>query len=388
MALEGSIQDFGLTDIIQFLRQQTKTGVLSVQSNERWTKIYFKDGMIVSAATAETEGIDWLYQRLLKSGRIGESQLKPIMEHHRDPGSFATGLQEAGLITQQDLSLFFKIQTKETLFALFRLKEGEYRFDPTSLEYNQKYSTPIDSDFILLEGMRQLDEWPNIKKQINSKSIKFEKNSELIDKVSVFHEEISFDEEATQEQAENNNYLITDDEMAVYQFIDGQRNVQQLEDMALIGEFQTHKVLLNLVSKGLIYQKIKEVAKTPKSREKEVAREISPSEKPSYSVLSNTILLVILLTWVLLFAPRLKENFLSFQTAVQITDNEKSKRKNLELIEAINIFYYRNSMLPENLKELTTDIQESQSLVDHLSDRGLHYDIEDQGFRLLMDIKL
>ena len=175
MALEGTIQDFGLTDIIQFLRQQTKTGVLSIQSGEQRTKVYFKDGMIVSAATAETEGIDWLAQRLLRSGYVSELQLKQVLEQYPDPGRFGAGLQESGLVTQQDLKRFFEYQTKETLFTLFRLKEGTYRFELTPFDNPQHDITPLDPDFILLEGMRQLDEWPMIKNKISSENIIFEK---------------------------------------------------------------------------------------------------------------------------------------------------------------------------------------------------------------------
>ena len=385
MALEGSIQDFGLTDIIQFLRHQTKTGVLSVQSNERWTKIYFKDGMIVSTATSEAEGIDWLFNRLLRSGRISEAQLNQIREDHREPGRFETGLQEAELITQQDLRRFFEIQNKETLFSLFRLKEGTYHFESTSVDFNEAHITPMNADFILLEGMRQLDEWPMIKKQINNGNVVFEKKQDLIDKVSISQEkDISFGEETTQEEPKHENYLVTGNEMAVYQLMDGQRNIQQLVDRALLGEFETYQAILKLVSKGLVHQKVEAVAKTPVKLDMTVPKEEPAGETSSVSLLWNTILFVIVIAWIAMITPKFIDTFLSFQVAGQIVDDEVSKRKLLEINEAINIYYYKNKGLPMNLNELTLDVPESQPIVDYLSTRGLRYEKEGQGFTVTM----
>ena len=47
MALQGDLRDFSITEIIQLIGQQFKTGVLNVQHGRKKVEIYFVDGMIV-----------------------------------------------------------------------------------------------------------------------------------------------------------------------------------------------------------------------------------------------------------------------------------------------------------------------------------------------------
>ena len=47
MALQGTLKDFSITEIIQLIGQQLKTGVLKIRRGKNVVEIYFVDGMIV-----------------------------------------------------------------------------------------------------------------------------------------------------------------------------------------------------------------------------------------------------------------------------------------------------------------------------------------------------
>ena len=47
MALQGTLKDFSITEIIQLIGQQLKTGVLKIRRGKSTVEIYFVDGMIV-----------------------------------------------------------------------------------------------------------------------------------------------------------------------------------------------------------------------------------------------------------------------------------------------------------------------------------------------------
>lgn len=56
MALEGSLADFELTDVIQLIQLGQKDGRLSIQSEDDVGIVYFKGGMVVHAKTNSIQG--------------------------------------------------------------------------------------------------------------------------------------------------------------------------------------------------------------------------------------------------------------------------------------------------------------------------------------------
>ena len=47
MALQGTLKDFSITEIIQLIGQQLKTGVLIIRRGKDLVEIHFVDGLIV-----------------------------------------------------------------------------------------------------------------------------------------------------------------------------------------------------------------------------------------------------------------------------------------------------------------------------------------------------
>jgi len=47
MALQGTLKDFGIADILQLIGQQQKTGTLHLKSKDQDVQVGFKDGSIV-----------------------------------------------------------------------------------------------------------------------------------------------------------------------------------------------------------------------------------------------------------------------------------------------------------------------------------------------------
>ena len=245
MALEGSIKDFGLAGIIQFLRQQTQTGILTVRSGDQVTKVTFENGMIVSAKTPETEGGQWLTQRLVYSKRGDEKTLHSIQKKHGSDGEFEKELNKSGIITQKEIVGLHELHTKEMLFGLFRLKNGTYRFDLSPVQYDRTYINPMDADFILLEGMRQIDEWPLIEKKISSRSIIFKKSAQTTPQIK------DSDVTKTEEQSVSGPNLSPEDRN-IYDQVDGMLNVHELIDRTQVGSFALCKTLTTFMDEGLI----------------------------------------------------------------------------------------------------------------------------------------
>src|SRR6266508_3332009 len=145
MALEGTLKAFGLPDIFQLIGLQRKTGILTLTSNENVT-VTFENGMVVMADS---------------SSRRLEDRLGHIL---------ATG----GYITGKDLKDALQVQVAQIVFKVFRWRDGHYHFAPTdSVDYDRENFVPMSADFILMEGIRMVDEWPIIERKIPSFDIVF-----------------------------------------------------------------------------------------------------------------------------------------------------------------------------------------------------------------------
>ena len=79
MALEGTIRDFGLADILQLIGIQRKTGELTLDDGDDQVTVKFLDGNVVGADTRKRTVEDLLGAVLVSTGRITEGQLQEAL---------------------------------------------------------------------------------------------------------------------------------------------------------------------------------------------------------------------------------------------------------------------------------------------------------------------
>ena len=66
------------------------------------------------------------------------------------------------------------MQISQIVFRVFRWRDGRYQFTPAdAVDYDRENFVPMSTDFILMEGIRMVDEWPIIEKKIPSFDIVF-----------------------------------------------------------------------------------------------------------------------------------------------------------------------------------------------------------------------
>ncbi|MCX7830779.1 MAG: DUF4388 domain-containing protein, partial [Acidobacteria bacterium] len=79
MALKGELKTMLLPDVIQWLSNGLKTGILHLRSPKGITKrVYFERGNILSTASSDPR--EYLGQFLISRGLISEKQLNMAME--------------------------------------------------------------------------------------------------------------------------------------------------------------------------------------------------------------------------------------------------------------------------------------------------------------------
>ena len=286
MALEGTIRDFGLPDIFQLIGLQRKTGILTLKNEKDQMTVAFENGMVVAADSSTKRLEDRLGNVLVKQGKLTKERLEDALSTQK-----AT-LQRLGhvlvtqnAITDKDLKEAITVQISQLVFKVFRWRDGEYHFAPTdTVDYDRENFAPMSADFILMEGIRMVDEWPIIEKKIPSMDIVFKT---AVDPGTI---EVAVSADAASDAksaaSASNKIRLSRDEERVFRKVDGTRTVQGIVDSSGLSEFDTCRILFDLLNRNLISTVGRGAKVAETSR-----REAVVSSTPGYVLAAAAILL-------------------------------------------------------------------------------------------------
>ncbi len=243
MALNGTLRDFGIADILQLIAQQQKTGTLHLESKDQEVHIGFQDGVIVQAESATRRKKDLFGTMLVRAEIITEQQLEEALEtQKRTLQRLGDVLVSTGVITKERYRQMAQLQFNETLYRLFSWKSGTYAFEQEAVHYDPADVTPVRAESVLMEGFRMVDEWPVIRKRIPRYDMVFEKAKEL----PAARGELN---EGGEERRGRGDFAsFGEAERRIYALVTPVRDVRKLIDLSCLGEFETCKALCNLVN--------------------------------------------------------------------------------------------------------------------------------------------
>lgn len=166
MALLGTLKGFGVTEIFQLISQQMKTGTLVLNSPKANVMIAFEDGVIVGM-TSDQWTMDPRAEVLIKGGFIHEKQLKIAFEgEKKNSNTWVDILISQGKLKKTFLEKATNVVIKDIFLEIFQWKEGGYRFEDWVVEKESMLSCHIQSEGVILNTLRIIDEWPLIKQKI------------------------------------------------------------------------------------------------------------------------------------------------------------------------------------------------------------------------------
>jgi hypothetical protein len=354
MALEGSLKDFGLADIFQLIYLQKKTGILTMKNDSAEAKVLFEKGLVVKAETSNLEGLNRIGQILARSNKITEDQLKEALsKQHQSKDKIGEILIEMGAIQKEDLVKALGIHVREAVLNLFKWKEGRYSFEPSEISIERDYWLPVHTEFLIMEGVRRIDEWPFIEKKIPNLEIIFEKNNEIPESIRIVKAEEDPTTSMVTENEMDKGIQVTQEEKNLYDLVDGQQNVRQLIEISNMGEFETCKTLSNLLTAGLIVQKY--AIEQPKMEpDKPIAHEervpwISTRQLVSGFLLFFCLIIVGMGVGKIPQTLQQTEDLISLWKSIELPNR-------LQVVgNSILVFYYRNNQLPTSLEVLSRE---------------------------------
>jgi len=178
MALEGSIKDFGVADILQLIAQQQKTGVLLVEYEGIVAEIYFSAGAVIDATSSHHTAR--FEQIMVKSGMLSADIVKGARERaEKTLEPLYLVLLRENLVERDVLERILLTQLYETFYMILQWREGTYRFIPQPVKTTTNVVQVPSLETILLDVLRMIDEWPSLKSSIHSFAYVFEPNPEI-----------------------------------------------------------------------------------------------------------------------------------------------------------------------------------------------------------------
>ncbi len=265
MALEGTIKDFSIVELLQMLWQNKSTGILVIKHKENFVTIYFEKGLIVNVETFPRKIEHRLGKTLLKRGDISSEILNKALQIQSKTGKkLGEILLGINIISKEELKKALKDQASQIILSIMSWKEGEYKFQKKDLvDWDKDWFEPLSVDRLLMESMQILDEMPLIKEIIPDSSVVFTRNK-ITKKIKIL-------DETEDEKISDKTIYLTKGEYEILKFIDGERDVNKLIEKINLSEFEIYKGLYNLNRKGVIKKVKKEeiFSKDEKFSEKE-----------------------------------------------------------------------------------------------------------------------
>ncbi|MDH5202265.1 MAG: DUF4388 domain-containing protein, partial [Nitrospirota bacterium] len=231
MALKGSLKDFGLADILQLIYFQHKTGILTLEGRMDRVRLLFIDGNIVSAESKRRIEENRLGKVLVKKGIIKEEDLQSALEEQPSSGAkLGNILMKKGIVTKEHLMEIITGQVTETVIQIFGWKEGTYEFTPQGIPVDKDLPISFDTQHMLMEGMRIVDEWALIEDKLTLDTVFIKKEEGIAG--------------------------LTEEEEEILLYVDGENDLSTIIDISGKDDFEVSKTLISLMEKGVIEPKV------------------------------------------------------------------------------------------------------------------------------------
>jgi tetratricopeptide (TPR) repeat protein len=232
MTIQSSIKDLGLFDFIQVLHMNKKTGRLMITDGPdgKEAQVIFKNGDTCFAVihdrvpkTIERLLVDW--------GVIDEGSLARVEKSLRRYPSLIECLEKEGMVSRGHVENLVANCIRECVYEIFKWDRGECRFIEEDIDERRDIAVPLNTENLILEGARRIDEWSNISGKVPSRH-------------SIFR--LSADAQ------EGQRLNLKPREWEILSLIDGKRSVKEVNDAVTGDLFTTSKLIYGLVVMGVI----------------------------------------------------------------------------------------------------------------------------------------
>jgi hypothetical protein len=231
MALEGIARDFGLSEILQLIALQKKTGMLSI-TGELTMVIYFREGQVISTRDRRKGADDPFRNYILTYGFISAEELERIQRIQTETNLDLTDiLISEKKFSDDELRIIFAEQIQETIQEVLTWPRSQYKFiigSQVLQGVNSFGSFKVEG--LLMESMRRIDEFPELERIFPSEQT-------IVKRLPAPAEGTTRIEEL---------------EDLVYDLLENPMSIAEIVPRARMSRFNTYEALKSLLEKGLL----------------------------------------------------------------------------------------------------------------------------------------
>ncbi|MBD2296078.1 DUF4388 domain-containing protein [Anabaena sphaerica FACHB-251] len=175
MTITGNFADFSLPELLQFLDQGKKTGILYIEflaeeHDKKKKQVYYiwlHQGRIVSASDRlDQQGLTLM---IAQRGWISERVISRVTQISSCFINSPLGLclKSQGLLQPEQLKVLFNSQVLRPVCALFQVKDALFRFEPTpTLPLGEMTGLSMSATEVILIGLRALRDWNALEEKL------------------------------------------------------------------------------------------------------------------------------------------------------------------------------------------------------------------------------
>jgi hypothetical protein len=228
--LAGDLAEMQPSDLLNFLHQGRRTGVLLARVNDVERAVALADGNVAWACS--TSPVERLGAMLTSMGLVGRDRLEAILKEERGkPGEhkrIGQLLVDRGIVAPDEVWRGLKQQATEIFLGLLVSQTGNFVF----LRGLEKSKLPaqlaLDTQGMLLDGLRRLDE------------------------MELYRSRVPNMECAPKPTSKPVTSKLGPEEQHILALADGRRTIEEMATMTSLGEFETTKAAFKLLEAGYL----------------------------------------------------------------------------------------------------------------------------------------
>ncbi len=245
-ALAGDLGVISIADVLGLLQDQAQTGTLTLAQGERRLDLHMQSGRIDFASARGVADEFLLGRFLVQAGQITAPALELVLEERKGaaeaPPVLGADLLARGLVVGAGLKKAMGLQTTALVYEGLRWGSGRFWFYPaTELPpLARDAGLALAADALIMEGLRRVDEWRLIEREVGDFERVFVRNDERL---------VSF----------GRGQLLRE-ELAALEHVNGRNTVKDIVYLTKMGSFDVTKMLYRLLRNKLIRPRVAPVA--------------------------------------------------------------------------------------------------------------------------------
>jgi hypothetical protein len=228
---EGDLRRIQIADVLSFVAMIRSSGKLVLRQARLERTLHWIEGEIVFASSNSPD--QSLGQFLLRNGKITQEQYDASKERIGPNQRHGKVLVQMGAISPNDLWWGLKNQALEIIYSLFTWNDGSFAFvDAADEVLSERITLSINTSSAIMEGIRRIDESVRIRETITSLDMVFVKVAGEVPDFQALE--------------------MSEDEIGVYNSIDGKLTVRGLIGKSELTDFEITRILFQLLMARLI----------------------------------------------------------------------------------------------------------------------------------------